>query len=187
MATRTYSAAAALTLALLAWGAVVAAGAVDHELARFERRVFEYAELHRRIAAAFPPPRLSGDGEEVMRATGALFEAMKAARPGAVAGDVFDAAASDVIRAAIGGVIAQHDYDAALMLRAVGHAHGHRRAVVNERFPWAVNEVMWPSVVRSLPVLPPELEYRFIGRDLVLLDVDADLVVDVLPEALPLS
>jgi len=39
----------------------------------------------------------------------------------------------------------------------------------------------------ALNPLPPGLEYRFIGRDLVLLDVDADLTVDVLAAVLPLS
>jgi hypothetical protein len=33
--------------------------------------------------------------------------------------------------------------------------------------------------------LPAELEYRFVGRDLVLVDSHAGLVVDVLPDALP--
>ena len=36
-----------------------------------------------------------------------------------------------------------------------------------------------------LPVLPDELQYRFVERDLVLVDIDADLVVDVLSDALP--
>jgi hypothetical protein len=36
-----------------------------------------------------------------------------------------------------------------------------------------------------LPELPEELEYRFAGRDLVLIDIHAELVVDVLRRALP--
>ncbi len=187
MANRTYRTAAGLTLVLLAGGAGSAAQRADHELARFERRISEHAELHRRVAAAFPPPRLSGDAEEIARATGALFAALKAARPAAVAGNVFDATASDVLRAAIADVIALNDYDAAIMLRTVRHAYGRQRAVVNERFPSGGPEVTWPSILWALPPLPPALEYRFVGRDLVLLDVDADLVVDVLPGALPLS
>jgi hypothetical protein len=37
----------------------------------------------------------------------------------------------------------------------------------------------------KLPELPPELSYRFVGRDLVLKDIKAGLVVDVLPNAIP--
>jgi hypothetical protein len=36
-----------------------------------------------------------------------------------------------------------------------------------------------------LPPVPKELEYRLVGRSLVLRDRDAALVVDYLPEALP--
>jgi hypothetical protein len=36
----------------------------------------------------------------------------------------------------------------------------------------------------TLPSLPEELEYRILGRDLVLLDVQARLVVDILRDAI---
>jgi hypothetical protein len=44
---------------------------------------------------------------------------------------------------------------------------------------------MWPALLQVLPPLPRELEYRFVDRDLVLIDIHADLVVDILKEALP--
>jgi 3',5'-cyclic AMP phosphodiesterase CpdA len=42
-----------------------------------------------------------------------------------------------------------------------------------------------PRVMEILPPLPKQLEYDFVGRTLVLRDVDADVVVDYLPDALP--
>jgi len=42
-------------------------------------------------------------------------------------------------------------------------------------------------LLEALPPLPVELQYRFIGRDLLLVDVEADLVIDILPNALPLG
>lgn len=42
-----------------------------------------------------------------------------------------------------------------------------------------------PSVLKLLPVLPQDLEYRIIGRDLVLLDQAANLIVDYMRNALP--
>jgi hypothetical protein len=50
--------------------------------------------------------------------------------------------------------------------------------------PWRTHVPLMP-IIRELPELPPELEYRFIGRDLVLMDVGANMVVDVLRDALP--
>jgi len=58
------------------------------------------------------------------------------------------------------------------------------RPMVNHPVPWGVSAARWPALT-MLPPLPPELAYRFIGRDLVLVDVHANLVVDILDLALP--
>jgi hypothetical protein len=42
-----------------------------------------------------------------------------------------------------------------------------------------------PQVLRSLPPLPPELEYRFIGTTLILLDAHAHIIVDYMTGAVP--
>ena len=42
-----------------------------------------------------------------------------------------------------------------------------------------------PRLSEILPPLPKQLEYDFAGRTLVLRDVDAELVIDFLPDALP--
>ena len=56
-------------------------------------------------------------------------------------------------------------------------------AGVNGRFPWKRGTPMWPCVLNALPPLPDELQYRLIGPDLVLVDVHASLVVDILRHA----
>jgi hypothetical protein len=43
---------------------------------------------------------------------------------------------------------------------------------------------MWPFLLEALPHLPHELQYRMIGRDLVLVDTHADLVVDIMRNAI---
>jgi hypothetical protein len=58
---------------------------------------------------------------------------------------------------------------------------------VNEAFPWNAGAVMWPSMLWNLPELPPELEYHFVRRDLVLVDALGGIVVDVLRDALPVD
>ena len=42
-----------------------------------------------------------------------------------------------------------------------------------------------PSLLLNLPELPKGLEYRILGRELVLRDSDANIVVDYVPNALP--
>lgn len=44
---------------------------------------------------------------------------------------------------------------------------------------------MPPKLLLALPLLPEELEYLFVNRDLVLWDWHADLIIDVLPNAIP--
>ena len=44
---------------------------------------------------------------------------------------------------------------------------------------------MPPSVLLTLPPLPACLHYRFVGRELVLVDSEAGLIVDLLPAAAP--
>ncbi|MBA2604621.1 MAG: hypothetical protein H0U94_13625, partial [Acidobacteria bacterium] len=57
---------------------------------------------------------------------------------------------------------------------------------VNERYPDTVPFAsMPPQVLSMLPKLPLELEYRFIGERLILLDVHAHLIVDFIDNALP--
>jgi hypothetical protein len=56
---------------------------------------------------------------------------------------------------------------------------------VNSRVVWATTVPIGEPLGRILPPLPLELEYRLAGRALVLVDVSANLVVDVLVDALP--
>jgi hypothetical protein len=42
-----------------------------------------------------------------------------------------------------------------------------------------------PTLLVKLPELPQELAYRFVGRDLTLIDIEARLIVDLIPNAIP--
>ncbi len=59
-------------------------------------------------------------------------------------------------------------------------------ARVNEVYPHHVPlQTMPPTLLLSLPKLPKELDYRLIGHSLVLRDAEANLIVDILPNAIP--
>ena len=57
---------------------------------------------------------------------------------------------------------------------------------VNERPPRGISHTLLPSLDGGLPPLPEELEYRLVGRQLLLVDVESNLVVDVIRDALPI-
>jgi len=42
-----------------------------------------------------------------------------------------------------------------------------------------------PSLLLKLPTLPEDLEYRFLGRHLILRDIKANLIVDFIPDVVP--
>ena len=61
---------------------------------------------------------------------------------------------------------------------------GARPPIVNEAFSWALGNLMPIAVIEALPPLPDELQYRLVGGRLVLVDIHAGLVVDVLRNVL---
>ena len=154
--------------------------------AEFVDYVNYYAALQRMAIAELGPPRLCSDAEQLLRQQRRFANAMREARPIARAGDFFTPAASRYFRARIEAVV----WDTGLDVTTAIEADEGEVAVIPvlrvwEAVPWNAGPVMWPSMLRALPELPPELEYRFIGRDLVLIDMLGNLVVDVLRDALP--
>jgi hypothetical protein len=57
---------------------------------------------------------------------------------------------------------------------------------INGQYPDTVPvSTVPPQVLAALPRLPDDVEYRFIGRRLILLDVHSNLIVDYIDDALP--
>jgi hypothetical protein len=186
------SIAALLTAVLLVAPAPMAASTPAHlshspALAAFHRAVQQYVDLHRRLAAGLPPLVVTSDPEQICRAVDALAAAIRAERSEAHIGNVFTKEGGPVFRTRIHAALDRNAYDASVLLRAmdVDDDGGCEPLTINGAFPFLSGNAMWPFMIDALPMLPAELQYRFVGRDLVLLDVDAQLVVDILPAALP--
>jgi hypothetical protein len=55
---------------------------------------------------------------------------------------------------------------------------------VNTAYPETASlSTMPPSLLLALPALPKTLEFRFVGRSLILRDAQANLIVDVIQNA----
>ena len=154
----------------------------------FTEAVDRYVEIHRLVADSLGFEILCANAEELQRQTWAFSAAIRAATPAARAGDIFSPAVARYLRAHIAAVVRETRPDIVLLLEETEEEGLEpSRPEVNAAFPWSMGAVMWPSMLWALPPLPEELEYRFVGRDLVLLDVPANLVVDVLRDALPVE
>jgi hypothetical protein len=149
-------------------------------LSDFDARIRAYVALHRRLVRSTGVAMPDDEGEFF---ADDLRAAISAARPQARPGEFFTASVGQVIAARI---------DRALLRglplpsrRLYAPLPGEPGPAVNSRFPFVAGNLAWPALFIQLPELPPELGYAVWGRDLVLVDLAANLVLDVLPDALP--
>lgn len=158
----------------------------ERVLRTFDRGVNQYVRLHRRLERSLPPEHLFDDSEDMSLATDALHAALVDARPNVQEGSIFTPAVAYVLSTRLERAIVSLGRTPAEVWLEMnrGYLSGVPDIRVNDRFPPRHVRV-WPALLDALPALPDVLQYRFVDRDLVLVDVHADLVVDILRDALP--
>ena len=104
-----------------------------------------------------------------------MATAIRAARPDARSGDLFTAAVQVALRVRIARALRANGYTFADVYDREASLR------VNDSFARAAAKPVLPCILEALPRLPSELEYRIVGTDLVLIDVHAGLIVDILP------
>lgn len=155
----------------------------ERAFAGFAVAVDEYVRLQRRIVRSLPMPF---DDEDPF-AGDDLRAAIVAARPNARAGMFFTPGVANALRERIDWAFLHHPGAAGDPAVRGGYEPlpGEPGPIVNEAFPPVGASARWLPLLRALPPLPRELDFALWGRDLVLIDVRANLVLDVLADALP--
>jgi hypothetical protein len=155
-------------------------GLAVHE---FQKRLADYVSLHNRVAGRLPAIKETDSPGQIAARETLLGDAIREARRGAKPGELFDPVAT-IVREVV-----RQDWDR----RSVGE----RKALLSEVpkglrvvpsmvYPTSVPlATSPPALIEALPRLPDELEYRLLGRHLILRDVKANLVVDILADAVP--
>jgi hypothetical protein len=164
------------------------ATAADDEAAvvrAFESRIHDYVTLHRLLEGPLPPLQVSNDMNTVRAAMEALAKRIVAARPDARQGDLITPDVARVFRRRIAACLTPEEIEAVLTEGEPGERMvTPPRLTVDMRWPEHVPfNFVPPQLIATLPALPPELQYRIIGRALVLWDHHANLIVDFLPAA----
>ena len=153
----------------------------------FDKTTQDYVRMHRRLESEIGSIALGTPVDEINRRIGELAAAIRAERTDARQGDLFTPNVAHVLRARISDALFEHRYSADAV-RAMGSVDGvdyaRVRLEVNGTFPWRLATAMLPCLIDVLPPLPPELQYRIVGDDLVLIDIHASLIVDILPHAI---
>ena len=153
----------------------------ERTLAEFNADIDAYVTLHRRLARTLPPSEMFDDEDPFF--ADELRRVLVAARPGAGPGGFFTPQVAESFRQRIDLALAYTGGS------AIPYRHDPLRdtlrATVNEPLLIAPDPFAWSMLVRALPGIPLELEYVVWGRDLALVDVAANLVIDVLTDAVP--
>jgi hypothetical protein len=154
-------------------------------LAAFNQRIADYVDLHKRAARPLGDADDTKAPAEITNRETALANAIRTARPDARAGDIFTAPAATVITK----VIAENYRHSPAVRDTRKDAEVELpdfKPVVNEGYPSTYPLATFPpTLLMVLPPLPDELEYRIVTHHLILRDVAANLIVDVLPNAVP--
>jgi hypothetical protein len=149
----------------------------------FTDRASQYGALHRKMASTLPAIDETKDAAKLTPRERALAEAIARARADARVGDIFGDFRPIAIR------VIREDW--------AGRTPADRRALfkelppkvefrVNMRYPDGYPLLTMPAKLLSgLPKLPEELEYRLLGRHLILRDTKANIIVDALLNAVP--
>jgi hypothetical protein len=150
---------------------------------QFADRIDEYLKLHRRQEADIGSLPKTADPAAITRRQHDLGEAIRQARSGAHEGDIFTSDAAALIRRLIAADLARRN---PVDRRAFIASQPEVTMRVNDFYPTTVPlATVPPELLNVLPHLPQALQYRFVGASLILFDVDPNLVVDILPDAVP--
>ena len=157
-------------------------------MVEFKERVEVYAELHRKVEATLPKLPDSATQKQIDAHQRDFATRIAGARLDAKVGDLFTAPMQTEVR-----LLLQRLFETTESRRQLrdsifddNPSPSRIRLVVNARYPDEVPlSTMPPDVLRNLPALPTELEYRFVGEHLILFDKDAHIVVDYVMNALP--
>lgn len=151
----------------------------------FEAHVKEYMGLHEKLESTLPKTPRKHSPEQVDKHQRALGDLIRSARREAKPGEFFTPATQAVLRRILGEVLSGPD-GGSLKASIMDENPGLPNLVLNQRYPPSIPlSTMPPQVLAPLPKLDAELEYRFIGRRLILLDTEADVILDFTDEILP--
>ena len=185
-----------LILSVIAIVAVVAAhGSAQHRdpkasaiaMPDFDSRIKAYAALRDKLGKGDASLDETSKPKEIVDAGQALAARIQAARATAKPGDIFTP-----------GIQAQ--FKRLLNPEMKGTGGQNTRGIIKDEgpgrggFPLAVNlaypkdqpfGTVPPNILKTLPLLPEHIEYRFVDRHLILHDTRANLIIDFFPNAIP--
>ncbi len=150
----------------------------------FQKRVQAYMKVHNEAEGKVPNLKRTDDPVEISKREQELAQMIMTLRAGAQPNEIFAKEYEPYFVKIVQDDFA--DRSAADRKALVHELPKHVKIDVNTVYPTTLPLITFPAgLLRKLPDLPPELEYRIVGRSLLLRDVKANLIVDVLRDVVP--
>jgi hypothetical protein len=175
-------------LAGLMWGTTFAQDSTQNKQVAeaFEKRVKAYVKLREGIEEKMPKLSTEAKPEEIEVHKKQLQESVRAARSGAKHGDIFTPDAAALIRGIIKEEFKGRDR---VELRKTVLVEAEVKSLplrVNYPYPEAKEQLETPpTLLLKLPQLPKQIRYRFVGRNMLLVDRENGLILDFMTNAVP--
>jgi hypothetical protein len=148
--------------------------------ADFSARVRDYAALRATLEAGLPVLPLAAEPAEIIRSQRALAQKLREARPGVARGHIFSRDITLSFRRGLRPALTTET-----VVRIMDDNPGEFSVRVDGTYPKERTLSTVPAnLLALLPPLPEDIQYRFLGRHLILYDVRANTIIDRMPCAI---
>ena len=150
----------------------------------FQQRLNGYLKMREELSQKLKPLSLTGSAADLTARQEALAAALREARKQAKPGDLVPpAVAEQIVKVCMDDF---HFRNPDVKRAALQEVPKAPRPVINRTYP--ENEALAtvpPLLLSKLPVLPDNLQYRFFGRHMVILDGDTQIIIDYITNVAP--
>jgi hypothetical protein len=156
-------------------------------LADFKAKVDAYNELRKDLQKKVTPLKKTDDPSEIALAEKALAQQIRMARANAKPGDIFTPATRAMFRRLLSPTVKGEDgADNKAAIKDDSPAPKDIPFKINGEYPKDEPlATMPPDVLKALPPLPENLEFRFVAKHLLLYCSRGNLIVDYMLNAIP--
>jgi hypothetical protein len=152
---------------------------------QFNDAIASYMAMRQKLAGEVSGPVKNSSSTQVNNASDALAGGIERARQGAQVGAIFTPPVATLFKRRIADTVRAENL-ASVLADIDDEGKPGLAPRVHLRLPVSAQMATMPaSLLKVLPALPKALEYRIIGNYLILRDVDASLILDYIPAAVP--
>jgi hypothetical protein len=152
----------------------------------FKKGIDAYVDIQRRLEKKAPPLKETEDPAKIKASQDGLAALIRTERATAKQGEIFTPEIAQLFRRLMYPEIkGEQGKETKQALKEDAPNPKAITLKVNARYPdSAPLPTVPPNLLANLPQLPKGLEYRIIGNDLILRDIQANLIVDYIPKAI---